>query len=131
MTILVDNILDGLNRIEDFGYWTAERLSALQIINLSPSYWSEPNTFLDGIPVEIRQTYNEIDGGYFLDILAADGSIDVKGLRIATNSDMLDGLALSELGRLFAIDLERKSADPDFDGLGTRFILVYLPRASK
>jgi hypothetical protein len=131
MTTTVDSILEGLDREVDEVYWTAERIEDLEIIKLFSTYWAEIATTLDKIPVTIRLTYNEVDAGYFADILAADGSIDAKGLGVRTNADMLDGLALSELGRLFIIDLEKGGIDPTFDDLGARFALCYLPRAAK
>ena len=131
MSGTVDQIFEDLDRADDVAYWTAERIADLEVVSVFSTYWAEISAALDNIPVTIRLTYNEIDSGFFVDILATDGSIDIKGLRASTNADMLDGLALSELGRLILIDLQRELIDPTYDDFGERFILVYLPRASK
>jgi len=127
----VDLIFLEMLKDDDREYWTAERLEALQTIRLSPGYWENVPVALDGIPVVIRLTYNDIDFGYFIDLRAEDDSIDVKGLRLNSCMDVLDGLAISELGRLFVVDLEQEIIDPTYEGLGTRFVLMYLPKAYK
>jgi hypothetical protein len=131
MSDTVDQILAELDRADDVDYWTAERIADLEVVSVFSTYGAEIITALDGIPVTIRLTYNDVDDGFFVDILATDGSIDVKGLRASTNADMLDGLALSELGRLVVIDLERGLVDPIYEDFGGRFGLFYLPQASK
>lgn len=129
MSETVDKILSGLDKKDDEGFWTLERLEGLQTIAVLSTFWQDVSTSLDSIPVTLRVLYNEEDEGFFVDILSADGEIDVKGLRACTNSDMLDGLAFPELGKLFIFDNEKENIDPDYEGFGNRFILGYLPKA--
>jgi len=131
MSEIVDNILSGIDKNDDAEYWTVERLDALQIIDLRPGYWQDVSTFLDSIPVNLRLTFNDEFGSYFVDLASFDGAIVAKGLRLATGSDILDGLAFSGFGRLFIIDKEKKNEDPTYEGLGTRFVLCYLPKEYK
>lgn len=123
-----DEILDGLDRDKDVEYWTDERLNALQVIPVSSSRWQLVSTKLDSIPVEMRIYFNDVDDGYFLDLESDDGAINVTGLRLATGMDIVEGLAISEIGGLYVVDLEKQNAEVTFDELGSRFLLMYLPR---
>ena len=124
-----DEILANMDRDVDVNFWTRERLNALQTLGTFSTWHGRISTKLDLVPVSIRYTYNEIDDGFFADLSADDGSIDAKGLRFSSGVDILDGLAISELGKLFVIDTLKKGEDPTYEGLGDRFKLIYLPRA--
>lgn len=128
MSETIDNILSDLDKKDDEDFWTLERLEGLQTIAVLSTFWQEVSTSLDGIPVTLRILYNDADEGFFVSILSTDSSIDVKGLRACTNSDMLDGLAFPELGKLFIFDSEKENIDPDYEGFGNRFVLGYLPK---
>jgi hypothetical protein len=131
MSEIVDKILSDVEKEDEILYWTPDRIAETLVVPVSKGYWSEVSTVLDKIPLSLRFTYNDKNQGYFVDIKSADGSIDTKGHRVNSSSDILDGLALSELGRLFAVDLQMQDSDPTYEDFGTRFELFYLPKAFK
>jgi hypothetical protein len=126
--LTADEIIAGLYDDDDVAYWTEERVENVEVITTSPEYWQRIATTLDSIPVTISILWNELDEAFYADIVAADESIELRGVRLSPSMDLLDGLAITELGKLFVIDMQLKHEEPTLEGLGTRFVLLYLPR---
>jgi len=123
-----DEIIKDLVNEEARVYWTAERIDNALVITTNPVYYQRIHTTLDLIPVTLRILWNVDANAYFTDIKSIDGTINATGLRLSPGVDILDGLAITELGKMFITDMHMKKEEPTFDELGDRFILWYLPR---
>jgi hypothetical protein len=45
--------------------------------------------------------------------------------KLVCGVDLIKPFAIIQLGQLFMLDLEEENADPNFDDIGTRFVLTY------
>lgn len=94
-------------------------------IPISPLPDQSFKTALDGETVRIRLFWVANAGSWFMDIEGVSFDLDVSGLRVCTGVLLLGGLAIREIGDFFILDMEEKLADPDYDGLGGRYQLMY------
>lgn len=123
----IDDKLAALRIADSTDFWTADRIDALVFIPMTSDPWQQISVTLEDIPVAITIRWNEVASGWFWDILSTDETIDIKGLRLSPGINLMSGLALSELGRVYCIDEEAENAEPTLDGLGDRFKMWYLP----
>lgn len=86
------------------------------------------NSTLDGHVVFFRLKWNFISEQWFIDVDCEELGLSYKGFAFVTGNNILSGRGVSELGALVLIDLQG-DADPDRDGLGDRWKLVYITRA--
>jgi len=98
----------------------------MQIIPLVPSPFQQINVTLEDINMNFDIRWNGTAACWKLDIFAADESFTFRGLRLSPGVDLLEGLALPELGGLYISDTQRFHAEPDYDGLGDRYQLFYM-----
>jgi hypothetical protein len=85
------------------------------------------STVINGRTYLLRVLYaNEPEGGYFLDISAADGTPLVAGLPLVTGCDLLEQYAYLGLGvGLYVYTDGEPDATPTFDNLGATSHLVF------
>jgi hypothetical protein len=57
--------------------------------------------------------------------------VDLKGLKLVGGVDLLFPHAVLELGQMFVLDLEGFKSDPDRDGFGDRFKVLYVPKENR
>lgn len=98
-----------------------------QIIPVTPLPHQTIETVLDNIAVSLTLRWNEIAASWKLDFVAIDGSFTLRGLRLSPGTNLLEGMAVPELGGLFVSDTAGEYAEPTYTGLGDRFLLWYAP----
>lgn len=98
----------------------------LQIPLTSTSPWYEFTSVLEGETYRLTVRYNSVYAAWYLDILGLSNEVDLKGITLLGGIDLLEGLTVLELGKLFIYDQEGKETEPDRDSLGNRHILLYL-----
>lgn len=81
--------------------------------------------------VELRVRWNLVEQAWYLDITGVSFTLELLGLKLVGGVDLLKPYAVVELGGLFIIDSEEKNQDPDFDGLGDRYRLIYVTKAER
>lgn len=86
------------------------------------------NATLDGYVVFFRVRWNHVAAQWCLDLDCEELGLSYKGFALVTGNNNLQGRGISELGALVLIDLQG-DADPDRDGLGDRWKLIYVTRA--
>ena len=123
----IDDKLAALRAQDDTDFWTEERITSLTQIPLRADAWQQISITLEDIPLIVTLRWNEVAAGWYMNLLSQDESVDIKGIRLSPGINILDGLALPELGYMYVTDEEQANTDPDFDGLGDRYILWYLP----
>ena len=100
----------------------------MQIIPLIPSPNRVIRADLDGYTVSIDLHWQTKAQQWFIDLNCDQVGLHYNGFALVTGTDMLKSRTTLLLGALILIDSEGNS-DPDFDGLGTRWILIYLSRS--
>lgn len=125
--VSVDSIIDGLYESEERAYWTQDRLDSIEIITTYAEMSQSLSTTLDDIPVVIRIQWNEEALMHYMNIVSLDNTITIRGIGLVPGTDLLDGLAYPEIGRLYVTDMYLANTDPTYEGLGTQYILWYLP----
>lgn len=100
----------------------------MNIIPLSPYPAYKLTVTLEGRLFAIRVRWRERQAMWFVDVECEELGLAVKGLRLVTGFDLLSGRGEYRLGKLVLLDLEA-NADPDFDRLGDRWVLVYFTLA--
>jgi len=83
---------------------------------------------LENIPVTINVRWNLIDQSWYMDLIASNINLELRGLKLAGGVDLLYPYAITELGQMFVIDLEDKKEDPIRDLLGDRFQVAYFSK---
>lgn len=102
-------------------------------MELIPLYVAPSYSFavtLDGNPWVLTLHWQERDQSWYFDLSSVQLSRAVYGLRLACAVDMLAPHAIPELGGLWCVDKSGMLTDPDYLGLGTRFVLLYQPLGS-
>ena len=85
---------------------------------------------LEGLAYRFVKRWVEIAGGWTLDMFGQVNEVELTGMPLVTNSDILGPHAILEMGRMVLIDLNNQNEDPDFDNFGTRFQLFYFPKGT-
>ena len=84
---------------------------------------------LDGIVVDFRFRWNLTLRQWFFDLSSVELAESLQGAPVVTGVDLLAPYAIRELGSLYVVDDRDLGVDPDFDGFGSRWNLLYAPRA--
>ena len=93
---------------------------------------------LDGEPYRLRiywmpydtvaQQVTETAGKWLLDLTGENNGIEILSISLLVGVNLLEPFGYRELGGLAVADTEGKLEDPDFDGFGTRWKLIYVGR---
>lgn len=68
---------------------------------------------------------------WYLDIKGLSNDVDIKGIALLPGKDLLKPFGWGNiLGELWVVDGENKDENPDYEGMGVRWNLVYTPLAS-
>jgi hypothetical protein len=100
------------------------------------SRWQQ-NTTLDGRNYLLTFEWNQRDGGWYLALADAQGSVIATGRRLSTGFPLLREVrdARRPPGELVVADTlasdTREPDDPTFASLGARHVLVYLAAGEK
>lgn len=116
-------------------------MSDPQVIPTSPYPEEKFSINLDGSVYDARiywlqydDQINEVvgdgnEGKWFMDLVGRNNEVNVKGMALVCGCDILEPYAYSELGSILVLDTQGLGADPNFEGMGTRFEVRYLPKA--
>lgn len=102
---------------------------AAQVIPLISRFADGIATELEGITWAISYRWNETYGAWFMDLSSVETGTTLLGLCLVGGSDILQPHAVTELGKMFVVDTEGKEQNPDFELLGDRYKLIYIPKA--
>lgn len=78
--------------------------------------------------VNIAIDWNARSEQWYMDIKGITFDLDVMGITLTTNVNLLGPYAIAELGTLIVVDTEGKAGEPAYDNFGTRFRLCYLSK---
>lgn len=81
---------------------------------------------LEDLVWRFRFHWNETDQAWYMDLLGLDNGNDFKGIKVIGGINLLDPYAIRELGQLYLVDAENGLQDPDRDGFGDRYQLLYV-----
>lgn len=73
--------------------------------------------------------WNENDSAWYLDLLGISNDVNIKGIKLVTGVNLIKPYAILELGGLYVIDNDGEGLDPDYDNIGTRYQLYYVPKS--
>lgn len=96
------------------------------IIPVSPKADEEFTIDLDGETVRIRTRWNATMAQWFMDMDGITFDLILNGIALVPGLQLLEPYAVRELGQLWIVDGEELGAEPDFDGFGDRFQLMYV-----
>lgn len=103
---------------------------AAKVIPLESRFADGFSTELEGAAWVIAYRWNASYGAWFMDLSSVEeGGTVLLGLCLVGGSDLLRPHAVTELGKMFVIDTEGKEENPDFELLGDRYKLIYIPKA--
>ena len=86
------------------------------------------DTELEGVVVSFSIHWNYFAKKWVADISSDEIALDIEDLFLVGGIDLFSSYAIRELGQLFLVDLEGLDEDPTFEGLGDRFILLYVSK---
>ena len=100
---------------------------ATVIIPLNVYANQELETVLDGVTYIFQIRYNQRIDAYTFNLLSANRTPLVSGVRIVNDYSLLSRYTNEDLppGKLVAIDQEQSGADVSYDELGGRVVLAY------
>lgn len=97
----------------------------MQLLPLTPNPAFKYQIVLDGYDFNFRFRWHPAQSIWTFDMVCDDLNLGVKGLALMTGFDLLAGRGVYQVGKLALIDLQGNE-DPDFDGLGDRWKLLYI-----
>ncbi len=71
--------------------------------------------------------WNETDQAWYMNFSNLTEGYVLNGIKLMPGCSILEPYATPELGVLAIIDTEDKDSNPDFDGFGDRYKLIYIP----
>lgn len=91
---------------------------------------------LDGEPYRLRvywlphdsvaQQVTGVSGKWLLDLVGENNGIEILSISLLVGVNLLEPYGYRELGGLALADTEGKFQDPNFEGFGTRWKLIYV-----
>lgn len=96
-------------------------------INLRVHPYYQGTKSLDGNTYQLRVHWNINTEKWYLDIHGITNSIRINSIALLTGKDLLAQHGLYELGSLRVIDNSGANADPEYNGIGSRWTLEYTP----
>lgn len=99
-----------------------------EIIPLIPDYDYDQNSFLEGLNVQFRFRWNFTDNAWYADLTIIDTGTILKGIKLIGGTELLRPYAVTELGKMYIVDTEGQFTEPNFDDIGDRFKLLYIPK---
>jgi len=100
-------------------------------INLRPGvpYYRGTKT-LDGEQYSITVRWNTTTEKWYMDLSGLNNSVDIKGIALLPGKDLLKPFGWGNiLGSLWVVDGMGKNDNPNYADMGSRWTLVYTPRA--
>ena len=97
------------------------------IIPLSIDSHYDFNVELDDHSYEMTTRWNGTDEAWYLDILGVTNNVDQKGIKLVTGPNLLKPFPIIELGGLYMVDLQGEDSEPNYDDIGDRYVLLYVP----
>ena len=99
------------------------------VINLQPNPYYRGIKSLDGYQYEFSIHWNTTTEKWYLDLKSLDPDIDtdIKSIALLPGRDLLEPFGEYQLGSLYVYDNSTASDDPNFDDIGSRFTLEYVP----
>ena len=82
---------------------------------------------VDGESYHFYITWNEHDQSWYLDLFGVSNGTDIKGIKLVSGVNLTKPFNIPNWGALYIIDQNGKAADPDYDNIGTRYIMYYVP----
>lgn len=83
---------------------------------------------LDGYQVTLSFRWNIVGLYWSWGFSCPELEDEMNGAALVTGINLLGSYAVRELGELWCVDLEGLEQDPNYDGLGTRWVLLYIER---
>jgi hypothetical protein len=82
---------------------------------------------LDGNSYKFEIRWNETSSAWYMSITGITIDVQIRGIKLISGVDLLKPFPIPELGMMYIIDSQEQNQDPDYDGLGSRFLLLYEP----
>lgn len=82
---------------------------------------------LDGYKVQFRIKWQTLSTSWFIDLDCEAVGLASHGFSLVTGRDMIANRTKGDMGALVLVDAQGDE-DPTFDGLGVRWLLVYVTR---
>ena len=64
---------------------------------------------------------------WYLNIAGISNTVDYKGIKLVTGVNLLKPYAIRELGALYMLDNDEEGLAPDYDNIGSRYEMYYVP----
>ena len=71
--------------------------------------------------------WNETDTAWYLDLKGITNTEDIKGIKLVTGPNLIKPYAILDMGALYMIDVKEEGLDPDYDNIGSRYLMYYVP----
>jgi hypothetical protein len=85
------------------------------------------STSLENNPYTFSIHWNVLKSAYFMSIKSDTLDVDIKGIRLVTNVNLLKPYPVTELGAMYLLDTSGDYSEATFESLGDTHILVYIP----
>jgi hypothetical protein len=97
---------------------------------VTDDFWHQFEIDLDGNTYQLSFKWNFTDSAWYMDLVGLTNTVDFKGIKVTSGVDLLVPFAITELGQMFAVDLENQSLDPNQSDFGDRYQLLYIEKVS-
>ena len=71
--------------------------------------------------------WNVIAAAWYLDIEGISNTVEYRGIKLVTGVNLLKPYAIRELGALYMLDNDEEGLDPDYENIGSRYEMYYVP----
>lgn len=100
----------------------------MEYIPLFKDPYYEYFTTLENASYKITVRWNTVDEAWYIDLEGITNGVLYRGLKLVGGVNILKPFAILELGEMWLVDLSEANQDPDFDGIGDVYKLLYLEK---
>jgi hypothetical protein len=98
------------------------------LINLRPKPYYRGVKSLDGNTYRFTFWWNIYSSKWMMSIDGINNTVSIRGIALLCGKDLLKAHGYSDLGELWVIDNGGTNEDPNYDEIGSRWTLEYVPK---
>ncbi len=82
---------------------------------------------LESDSYEFHIHWNVAAAAWYFDIIGISNTVAYRGRPLVTGVNILKPFAIREMGALYMVDGEEEGLDADYDNIGSRYFMYYVP----
>jgi hypothetical protein len=92
-------------------------------------FWYQFEADLEQDTYQFTFKWNFTDSAWYMTLTGLTNTVDFN-IKVTSGVDMLAPFAITELGQMWVVDSENENTDPNQEGFGDRYQILYVEKVS-